>query len=96
MIDSKYRPQVDLLLTLLPHVAKEQDFALTGGTAINLFIRDLLRLSVDIDLRYVPLNDDRKTALTKIAAALDRMEVRLRKLSRTYHFHAFLMRVVRM
>ena len=79
MIDSKYRPQVDLLLTLLPSVAKEETFALTGGTAINLFIRDLPRLSVDIDLRYLPLGDDRKTALNKIAAALDRIEANVKK-----------------
>lgn len=45
-----YRKQVELLIQALPHVAKEDCFALKGGTAINLFIRDMPRLSVDIDL----------------------------------------------
>jgi len=49
MIDKKYRKQLELLLQALPIVAKEETLALKGGTAINLFIRDLPRLSVDID-----------------------------------------------
>ena len=51
-----YRQQVRLLIQLLPLTAKESCFALKGGTAINLFVRDLPRLSVDIDLMYLPLN----------------------------------------
>jgi hypothetical protein len=39
-----------LLVEVLPVVAGEPCFALKGGTAINLFVRDLPRLSVDIDL----------------------------------------------
>jgi predicted nucleotidyltransferase component of viral defense system len=50
----------------------ETCFALKGGTAINLFIRDLPRLSVDIDLVYLPM-EDRDTALGNIAAALTRI-----------------------
>lgn len=42
--------QVRLLVALLPHVARQKCFALKGGTAINLFLRDMPRLSVDIDL----------------------------------------------
>jgi hypothetical protein len=45
--------QVGLLLVVLPEVAKETCFAMHGGTAINLFLRDMPRLSVDIDLTYV-------------------------------------------
>ena len=45
-----YRRQVALLVQALPHVAKESVLGLKGGTAINLFVRDLPRLSVDIDL----------------------------------------------
>jgi hypothetical protein len=48
IIDPMYRAQVSLLLSVLPYVAKEKDFALKGGTAINLFVRDMPRLSVDI------------------------------------------------
>jgi hypothetical protein len=55
MISDTYRAQVDLLLQVLPQVAKEDSFALKGGTAINLFVRDMPRLSVDIDLAYNPL-----------------------------------------
>lgn len=61
MMDQKYRKQVDLLLQTIPYVAKEQIFALKGGTAINLFIRNMPRLSVDIDLTYIPV-DDRENA----------------------------------
>ncbi len=44
------RNQVALLIRALPSVAAEECLAMKGGTAINLFIRDLPRLSVDIDL----------------------------------------------
>lgn len=50
-----YRRQVQLLVRALPLVAQEECFALKGGTAINLFHRNLPRLSVDIDLAYLPL-----------------------------------------
>ena len=53
-------------------VAEEKCFALKGGTAINLFIRDLPRLSVDIDLVYLPMGD-RDTALAHITDALNRI-----------------------
>ncbi|MGX5851701.1 nucleotidyl transferase AbiEii/AbiGii toxin family protein [Mesorhizobium sp. PL10] len=56
----------------MPLVAAETCFALKGGTAINLFIRDLPRLSVDIDLVYLPM-DERDEALKKIAEALSRI-----------------------
>ncbi len=54
MISPTYRAQVDLLLQIIPHVAKEECFALKGGTAINMFIWNMPRLSVDIDLTYLP------------------------------------------
>lgn len=38
-----YRKQVELLVQTIPPVAKEQCFALKGGTAINLFVRDMPR-----------------------------------------------------
>jgi hypothetical protein len=75
-MNDAYRAQVRLLLDVLPLVAEEKDFALKGGTAINLFVRDLPRLSVDIDLTYLPL-DDRSTAFTKIADALRRIKARI-------------------
>ena len=45
----RYAAQVQLLADVLPAVAAEDAFALKGGTAINLFYRDLPRLSIDID-----------------------------------------------
>lgn len=60
--DNPYFPQVSLLVGVLPFVALENCFALKGGTAINLFIRDMPRLSVDIDLAFLALSD-RATAL---------------------------------
>ncbi len=65
--------QVRLLVSVLPFVAKEKCFALKGGTAINLFIRDMPRLSVDIDLAYVPIQD-RETSLNEIDAAMQRIK----------------------
>jgi predicted nucleotidyltransferase component of viral defense system len=70
--NSEYYKQVQLLTSVLPLVAQETCFALKGGTAINLFVRDFPRLSVDIDLVYLPM-DDRDTALANITAALNRI-----------------------
>jgi len=52
---NKYLEQVKLLLDILPVINKQGCFALKGGTAINLFMRDMPRLSVDIDLAYLPI-----------------------------------------
>lgn len=54
-------------------MAKEKCFALHGGTAINLFVRDMPRLSVDIDLTYLPI-EDRATSLMHIAEALEKIK----------------------
>jgi predicted nucleotidyltransferase component of viral defense system len=55
MARERYVDQVRLLVDILPAVAAEEDFALKGGTAINLFYRDLPRLSVDVDLTFLPI-----------------------------------------
>lgn len=69
---SIYYRQVALLLRMLPMVAEQTVFALKGGTAINLFIRDFPRLSVDIDLAYLPL-EPRDAALLHARAALQQI-----------------------
>src|SRR5580704_3978885 len=69
MSSMPYREQVSLILRSLPIVAREKVFALKGGTAINLFVRDLPRLSVDIDLTFLPLVE-RDEALVGIRDAL--------------------------
>ena len=72
-----YRRQVALLIRVLPFVAEEEDFALKGGTAINLFIRDMPRLSVDIDLTWLPVAP-RAESLAAIDAAMKRIAQRVR------------------
>ena len=67
-----YRRQAALLVSVVPFVAVEKSFALKGGTAINLFVRDLPRISVDLDLTYLPVAD-RDTSLTAIDAAMRRI-----------------------
>jgi hypothetical protein len=56
-----FEAQAALLVRALPYVAAETCFALKGGTAINLFVRNLPRLSVDIDLVYLPI-ENRETS----------------------------------
>ena len=73
-----YRRQVALLIRVLPFVAEQQVFALKGGTAINLFVRDLPRLSVDIDLTYLPVAG-RPESLADIDAAMKRIAEYVRK-----------------
>src|SRR5690606_30783517 len=74
-----YKNQVALLLQVLPEVAKEKCFALHGGTAINLFIRDMPRLSVDIDLTYIPI-EERNVSLKKIVTALGSIKESLERI----------------
>lgn len=52
-----YRRQVALLIRVMPLVFKIKDFGVHGGTAINLFHRNLPRYSVDIDITYIPIKD---------------------------------------
>ena len=70
--DEQYRRQAAMLVRILPFIAEETCFALKGGTAINLFIRDMPRLSVDIDLTYLPV-EGREASLRGIDAAMRRI-----------------------
>lgn len=70
--NNPYYRQVQLLVRVLPFVFEQECFALKGGTAINLFVRDLPRLSVDIDLVYLG-GGDRQSALPAIHQALNRV-----------------------
>ncbi len=81
--DNPYYPQVRLMVGVLPFVARERCFALKGGTAINLFVRDLPRLSVDIDLAYLPVGE-RSAALREIDAAFHRIKQSLENASPAY------------
>ncbi|MGA1825949.1 MAG: nucleotidyl transferase AbiEii/AbiGii toxin family protein, partial [bacterium] len=73
-----YLNQVKLLLRILPEVEKIQNFAIKGGTAINFFLRDIPRLSVDIDLTYVPIND-RESSLIDISQSLTTIASRIKR-----------------
>lgn len=75
--DRRYTDRVRLLVEILPVLAQEPRFALKGGTAINLFEHDLPRLSVDIDLAWLPANDY-ATDVKSIAEALERLAAMMR------------------
>ena len=75
-MDSSYLRQAELVVRCIPAIAAEPCFAIKGGTAINLFELNLPRLSVDIDLTFLPVTD-RATAIAEINAALQRIEKRL-------------------
>jgi len=74
----KYRNQVRLLLRVLPIVAQEKDLALKGGTAINFFWHNYPRLSVDIDLTWLPV-EDRKSSLSGITKSVQNIKKRIQK-----------------
>jgi hypothetical protein len=77
-MDLRLRNQVALLLRILPEIAREKDFALHGGSAINLFYHDMPRLSVDIDLTYLPFGT-REDDLAQIRKNLHLISKRLVK-----------------
>ena len=78
MSNNHYYKQVALLISVIPEIALEPRFALHGGTAINLFDRDMPRLSVDIDLTYIPI-EDRETSFTNISVALTNIKSSIEK-----------------
>ena len=75
--DNRYTERVKLLVEILQTLAEEKRFALKGGTAINLFEHDLPRLSVDIDLTWLPVGDF-ASDVRDISAALEAIGERLR------------------
>lgn len=76
--DKIFKEQADLLITVLGYMEWDQCFALKGGTALNLFFAEMPRLSVDIDLVYLPLNS-RKEALPEMKSALTRYKEKFSK-----------------
>jgi hypothetical protein len=73
---NRFLPQASLAVAVLRTLRDEPTLALKGGTAINLFYRDLPRLSVDLDLVYLPL-EERELSLQRIAEALHRSAERI-------------------
>ena len=78
MKNSPFFKEAELMLRMIPHVAAEKVFALKGGTAINLFVRDMPRLSVDIDLTYVPIGP-RDISLREMDTAIRRIGENIKK-----------------
>ena len=82
---SGYLAQIKLLLQILPVINQQDCFALKGGTAINLFVRDMPRLSVDIDLTYLPI-EPRDQFLKNITQALEVLSANIQQMGKgKYH-----------
>lgn len=73
-----YKKQVTLLIRIMPSVYRIQDFAVHGGTAINLFHKNMPRYSVDIDITYIPVQD-RGESLKAINAHLVELKQMIEK-----------------
>lgn len=78
-MDRAYVDTVRLLLTVAPEVFRGGGFAMQGGTALNLFVLDMPRLSVDIDLAYPEWGSSRDEALRAIADELAAIAQRLKQ-----------------
>lgn len=77
-MNNSYRNQAALLIRVIPEIALEKRFALHGGTAINMFVRNMPRLSVDIDLTYIPI-ETRELSFFSISDALNKLKIRIEK-----------------
>ena len=78
-LNQVYLDTARLLTQVAPPVFADNIFALKGGTAINLFVRDMPRLSVDLDLVFVDHRIGREEALAKISEAVKSAAERLKK-----------------
>jgi predicted nucleotidyltransferase component of viral defense system len=85
-MNQTYVDTARLLTQVAPLVFVDDTFALKGGTAINLFVRDIPRLSVDLDLVFPDHTLSRDKALARIKAALRQAADRLKK--RGFQTHA--------
>jgi len=77
-MNEKYRKQVALLIKIMPSVYRIKEFAVHGGTAINLFHKNMPRYSVDIDLTYL-LIKDREQSVQAINAHLLELKQHIEK-----------------
>lgn len=83
-MNNEYARKVEILLRMIPLVTEEGVFAVHGGSAINLFVRNLPRYSVDIDLTYIPL-EDRDSSLAHINGHLSSIAAKAKKVFRGMH-----------
>ena len=78
-----YLDAVRLLLAVAPSIFRQPGFALKGGTAINLFLRDMPRLSVDLDLVFADHRPGRDDAMRMISNHLELIRAELNQLGMT-------------
>lgn len=78
MNNEQYKRQVGLLIRIMSAVYQIKDFAVHGGTAINLFHQDMPRYSIDIDLTYVPI-ETRAVSLENINHLLSILKANIAK-----------------
>ncbi len=78
-MNQTYLDTARLLTQVAPLVFVDDTFALKGGTAINLFARDMPRLSVDLDLVFPDHTLPRDEALEHINEAIRQAVERLKK-----------------
>lgn len=76
-MEKSYVDTVRLMLEVAPEVFASGSFAMKGGTALNLFVQDMPRLSVDIDVVFVSHRTPRETALAEIADELSALQTRI-------------------
>jgi hypothetical protein len=69
-MDKSYVDIVRLMLEIVPDVFASGRFAMKGGSALNLFVQDLPRLSVDIDVVFVVHQTGRDDALAGRSAGV--------------------------
>jgi predicted nucleotidyltransferase component of viral defense system len=79
MLNEEYKERVRLLLQFIPILSKIDSFAIHGGTAINLFVQDLPRYSIDIDVTYIPIQT-REKSLSAIKRNLNEVKEKIKTL----------------
>jgi len=75
----QYLETAKLLVQIAPTIFADGRFALKGGTAINLFVRDMPRLSVDLDLVFLDHRKSRVESITEISDAFDAIAMKLQR-----------------
>jgi predicted nucleotidyltransferase component of viral defense system len=75
-MNREYLETARLLIQIAPLVFVDDQFGFKGGSAINLFLRDMPRLSVDLDLVFTDHTVGREDALARINAAVRETAIR--------------------
>jgi hypothetical protein len=86
MFEKKYLEQVNILLNILPLINQYKEFAVKGGTAINFFIFPMPRLSIDIDLCYLPVQP-REESFDKMNRLMEALDKNIEKRFPGYSTH---------